>query len=104
MALSFFSRLFKKPIINVLKKGALIVDVRTPFEYDQGRIPESINIPVERITVNEQRLLEMKRPIIFCCSDGSRSRQVYQKLAGKGMKNIYYGGNWTKLLKIISNL
>jgi rhodanese-related sulfurtransferase len=104
MALSFFTRLFKKPLISAIEKGALIVDVRTPREYDEGRIPESINIPLDRLAASEQRLKEMNRPIIFCCASGTRSGQAYRTFAGKGFKNVYNGGSWMKLMTLLKNM
>jgi rhodanese-related sulfurtransferase len=36
----------KNNIKEAIKKGAVIIDVRTPHEYDNGRVPRSINIPL----------------------------------------------------------
>lgn len=104
MALSFIKRLLNSSLLSAIKKGALIVDVRTPREYDQGRIPESINIPLDRLAASEQRLKEMKRPIIFCCSSGNRSGQAYRLFSGKGFKNVYNGGSWMKIMNLLNKM
>ena len=52
--LSFFG-FGKSSIKEALRKGAIIIDVRHVNEYDQGRVPESINIPLNLITSNIER-------------------------------------------------
>ena len=50
------------------KKKALLVDVRSPEEYQAGHISGAINIPAERIR-GEAGLLpkDKTKPIIFYC-------------------------------------
>ena len=91
-------------IKDALLRGALIIDVRSPGEFDIGRIPDSINIPVDRIPINSKRILAMKHPVIFCCNSGHRSRQAVQMMKDRGMKEVYFGGNWETLLKTVNKL
>ena len=86
---------------QVLQKGAVIIDVRTAQEFDQGKLPGSINIPVDRISINLQRIRDMNKPIILVCSSGIRSRTATQLLRQKGMKQVYNGGNWEKVLRLM---
>ena len=84
-----------------LKKGAVVIDVRNVNEYDQGRIPESVNIPLNRIAASAERIRAMKRPVIFCCSSGTRSRQALSIMKEKGLNDVYNGGSWTHVLKLM---
>ncbi len=103
--MSFFSQLFGgNKIREALKKGAVIIDVRTPNEFDQGRVSDSVNIPLDRIGVNAPRIKEMNRPVIFCCASGARSSQAVQIMKAKGLKEVYNGGSWLKVMKMIRNL
>jgi phage shock protein E len=86
---------------DALKKGALIIDVRTPTEFDQGRVPDSINIPVDRIPVNAERIKQMKRPVIFCCSTGARSGNATRFMKENGKKDVFNGGSWENVLRVI---
>jgi rhodanese-related sulfurtransferase len=88
---------------EALRKGAVIIDVRSPGEFDHGRIPDSINIPVDRIPINSERIKAMNTPIIFCCTSGHRSNQAIQLMKQKGLNEIYNGGNWHRLLKIVAS-
>lgn len=102
--MGLFSFLTDGSLKKALREGALIVDVRTPREYDGGRIPESLNIPLERLSASDERLRGIKRPLVLVCSDGSRSREALQLLKSKGVKNLYHGGNWTRVMKLLRDL
>jgi len=43
-------------IRQALREGAVIIDLRTAYEYDQGHIPRSLNIPIDRIRANIVRM------------------------------------------------
>jgi rhodanese-related sulfurtransferase len=89
---------------NALRKGAIIVDVRTATEFDSGHIPEAFHIPVDRIKVSAERLKEAKRPIVLCCNSGHRSGDAMQILKAKGVKEVYNGGNWENLLRLLKTI
>jgi phage shock protein E len=99
---SFFSKLFGGGQVKAaLKKGAIVVDVRTGTEYDRGHVADAFNIPVDRIAVSAERLKEAKRPIIVCCNSGERSKIAVQQLKSKGVKEVYNGGNWEYVAKLM---
>ena len=103
--MSFLSQLFGGGRLKeALKKGAVIIDVRTPNEFDQGRVADSINIPVDRIPINAIRIKEMSRPVIFCCSSGSRSGQAVSIMKAKGLKEVYNGGSWLNVMKLLKSI
>jgi rhodanese-related sulfurtransferase len=94
----------KNKIKEAIKNGAVIVDVRTPHEYDNGRIPGSINIPVDRIAANIDRIKAMKKPVIVCCESGVRSNTAKNILRSAGISEVFNGGSWESLLKTINKL
>ena len=91
-------------IKEALRRGAVVIDVRTAHEFDQGKVPGSINIPIDRIADNAERIKDMKKPIIFCCASGMRSSTAAGTLKGKGLKEVYNGGSWQHVLKLINKL
>ena len=93
----------KNKIKEAIRKGAVIIDVRTPHEYDNGRIPRSINIPVDRIPSNVERIRAMKKPVILCCDSGTRSNTAKNILKSAGIDEVYNGGSWESVLKLINN-
>ena len=96
--------LFKNNVKEAIKKGAVIIDVRTPNEFDNGKVPGSINIPVDRIAANVERIRSMRKPIVVCCSSGSRSSQAKNILRSAGVNEVYNGGSWESVLRIINRL
>lgn len=72
----------------------LILDVRTPEEYEEAHIPEAVNVPNETIGTEEIPELPDKEQLIFVyCRSGNRSKQASQKLANLGYTNIIeFGG------------
>lgn len=89
---------------NALRRGAIIIDVRTPQEYDQGHIPDAFNIPVDRINVSAARIKASKLPVVLCCNSGTRSSIALYQLKAKGIKEVYNGGSWQHVMRIIQRL
>ena len=96
--------LFKNKVKEALQKGAVIIDVRTPHEFDNGKVPGSINIPVDRIASNIERIRSIKKPVVIVCESGARSGQAKSILKTAGINDVHTGGSWESVLKIINKL
>ena len=92
--------LFKKSrsIEELLKDGAVIVDVRSKGEYASGHIKKSINIPLDVLSSNLGKL-DKSKPVITCCASGMRSSSAKSILKSKGFVEVVNGGGWTSLKK-----
>jgi rhodanese-related sulfurtransferase len=101
MGIFSFLGLGNSKLKDAIRRGAVIIDVRTASEFDRGKAPDSINIPVDRIPVNVERIRNMKRPIVLVCSSGARSAQASRILREKGVKDVYNGGNWESVAKLL---
>lgn len=82
---------------QLMKEGAIILDVRTSGEYAGGHINGSINIPVDRLSQNLGKLKDKKKPVITCCASGMRSATAKSILQSNGFVNVYNGGAWHRL-------
>jgi len=82
---------------DLVKKGAVIVDVRTKGEYAGGHIRGSVNIPVDQLNNNTSRFTDKNKVIITCCASGNRSGMAKNILKGKGYTQVYNGGGWMSL-------
>lgn len=91
-------------IKEALRRGSPIIDVRLANEFDLGKIRESINIPLDRLNINLERIRHMRKPIIICSNSDFENEKAISFLKVNGIKEIYNGGRWTKLLKIIQSL
>jgi phage shock protein E len=92
--------LFKKSrsIDELLKDGAVIVDVRSKGEYASGHLKKSINIPLDSLKSNLGKLKKDK-PVITCCASGMRSGSARGILKSNGFTEVVNGGGWTSLRK-----
>ncbi len=89
---------------DALRKGAVIIDVRTANEFDAGKIKGSINIPVDRLEINLERVRNFRKPVVIVCDSGARSQQAISFLRRNGIKDLHYGGSWTRVLRMINSL
>ena len=89
---------------EALRRGAIVIDIRTAAEFDRGKVRDSINIPVDRININLKRIVQMKAPIIVCSSSDSENDRAIDVLKANGVKEIYNGGSWTKLSRMMRSL
>lgn len=64
------------------KNNYMIVDVRTPEEYDEEHIKGAINIPYDKI--DEKVELDKDKQILVYCRSGQRSRIAYNTLKRLG--------------------
>lgn len=92
--------LFGDKIKKAIREGAIIIDVRPAYAFDQhGRVPGSINIPVDRIVINVARIKDMKRPVVVCCEYGNDCDNAARMLKENGVKQVYNGGTWRSVLR-----
>ncbi|HEU5292443.1 MAG TPA: rhodanese-like domain-containing protein [Cyclobacteriaceae bacterium] len=82
---------------ELLKQGAIILDVRSRREYANGHIKGSINIPVDQLRNNLFQLKDKTKPIITCCASGVRSASAKNNLKSLGYTQVYNGGSWGSL-------
>ena len=68
---------------------AIVVDVRTLEEYNEGHIPNAISVPLETIENEAEAKLKNKDALILVyCRSGRRSREAALKLIEKGYTNV----------------
>jgi phage shock protein E len=102
MGLFSFLGLGGNSITEAINRGAIIIDVRPASAFDQdGRVPGSVNIPLDRIAINVERIRSMKRTIVLCGGYGTDCINAARILKEKGIKEVYNGGSWQSVLKKI---
>lgn len=81
---------------ELMKKGAQIIDVRTPAEFNGGHIKGSVNIPLDSLQ-KQMSKIKKTQPVITCCASGMRSGAAKQILQANGYTEVYNGGGWAGL-------
>lgn len=98
--MGLLSKLFgpKVDMGQLIKDGAIIVDVRSTGEYASGHIKGSMNIPLDQLSGKINKL-DKSKPIITCCASGMRSASAKGMLKSKGFTDVHNGGSWMSLRK-----
>ena len=77
-------------IKSLMSKGAILIDVRSPQEYNEGHLDNSILLPEYEILKKIEDIIPNKNTkIILYCSSGTRSKKAQEELEKMGYKNIY---------------
>ena len=83
-------------VVEFIEKGAVIIDVRTPGEFQGGHIKGSKNIPLDNIFSKVNEIKRIEKPVIVCCRTGMRSGQAASILKNSGIA-VMNGGGWSSL-------
>ena len=71
----------------VSKAYSQFIDVRTPEEYSAGHAARAVNIPLDTLQSNLDRL-EKNEPVYLICESGGRSQQAAAFLKNAGFNNV----------------
>ena len=82
---------------QLVKDGAIIIDVRSQGEFESGHIKGAINIPLDQLRNNLNKLKDKPKPIITCCASGMRSASAKSLLISNGYIEVHNGGGWSSL-------
>ncbi len=73
--------------------GVMWIDVRTPTEYEQGHLPQAIQIPYDGIAAGVAKLqLPKDTPIYLYCGSGHRAGIAQQSLQQLGYTHVTNAG------------
>lgn len=84
--MSFLKRLFNRPKVDfkeLIKNGAIVIDVRTSAEFKSGHIKGAKNIPLNTIT-GKLKGVKQDQVIIAYCASGMRSASAVSILKANG--------------------
>lgn len=97
-----FKKLFSAPtdFKQLMERGAIILDVRSPAEFKSGHIPGAINFPVDTVKSKIEEIRKKNKPVITCCRSGARSGMAKTILSSAGIE-CYNGGPWNTLVSKI---
>lgn len=89
---------------KLVSEGALLLDVRTPEEYEGRHLDGAINIPVDQLgsrmsEIDKLTTNDKTKPIVVYCMSGGRAAQAKEDLVKAGHTQVTnLGGisNWDK--------
>ncbi len=86
----------------VKNPGTLIVDVRSPWEFDMEHIPGANNIPLEEISERINEFKSLGKPLVLYCRSGNRSGMAVAILQQYGLTEIYNGGGLSDMQQLLN--
>ncbi|MFY0630304.1 MAG: rhodanese-like domain-containing protein [Flavobacteriaceae bacterium] len=87
-------------IQEYLKKGAIVLDVRTLAEWNEGHIEGAKHIVLNTIPTHLEEIKLYDKPIIAVCKSGGRSQSATDFLAQNGL-DVINGGPWQNVAQFI---
>ncbi|PKG99879.1 rhodanese-like domain-containing protein [Paraglaciecola sp. MB-3u-78] len=83
------SNISQQELLETNTNSVVIVDVRTPEEFQQGHVPNAINVPLSDIIDNPAILTSYKeKPIVLYCRSGYRAGKAAEALQKEGHQNL----------------
>jgi len=82
---------------KLIEGGALVVDVRTPSEFEADHLERATNVPIQDFA---QRIAEVEKlvggdkakPVVLYCGSGNRASKAKAQLEAAGYTNVVNGG------------
>ncbi len=85
-----------------LRQGALVVDVRSPGEFNDGHLPGAVNIPLSELSSEmPRRVSDKKQVLLLHCLSGTRSGIAKRQLKGLGYTNAFNLGSYSRAEKLL---
>jgi phage shock protein E len=69
-------------------EGGQLIDVRTPFEFNQGALEGAVNMPIDRFQALQDRI-DRQKPVLLYCRTGARSEMVKRYLEQLGFDQVH---------------
>ncbi|WP_299622764.1 rhodanese-like domain-containing protein [uncultured Tenacibaculum sp.] len=80
-------------IQEYLEKGAVVLDVRTLAEWNDGHSEGAKHIVLDTIPEHVEEIKSWNKPVIAVCRSGARSGRATEFLQGQGL-DVINGGPW----------
>ncbi len=78
-------------VVELIKAGGQVVDVRSPEEYRDGSYPGAVNIPVNELARRMGEVAKDKAVVLYCAS-GARSGVAARMLKQAGYTQVVNAG------------
>jgi phage shock protein E len=91
-----------KEIMNYIKSGSIIIDVRSKGEFDSYHVNKAINIPYDSISKGIKKVkITKEKPILLYCASGTRATVALNTLKSLGYSNVLNCGSIGRISKLM---
>jgi rhodanese-related sulfurtransferase len=71
-----------------------LLDVREPFEWNEGRIEGAVHIPLQQLLDGRTEGIDPERPVVIYCRTANRSEVARLMLEARGFQaSVLQGGS-----------
>ena len=85
-----------------LENGAVLIDVRSPNEFESGHLLQAQNLPLDRIEmIAPSEIRDKNKVLLLHCSTGVRSGLAKKRLEELGYKNVFNVGSYERASNIL---
>ncbi|MDR0823456.1 MAG: rhodanese-like domain-containing protein [Prevotella sp.] len=100
--MSFFSDLFnttpsQASLKKMLENGAILLDVRSRAEFEEGHAEGSENIPLDELDKAFSKF-DKDQTFVVVCASGIRSRDAVSRFKKQNYMNVYNGNSWSNFI------
>jgi phage shock protein E len=74
---------------KLAEAGVLVLDVRTPREFEAAHVPGARNIPVDELAARASEIGPPSTPVVVYCRSGHRSGIAREALQRLGFTTVY---------------
>ncbi|GAL68762.1 sulfur carrier protein adenylyltransferase ThiF [Jejuia pallidilutea] len=89
---SFFFKNNTQKIKAFLEQNAVILDVRTKQEWNEGHIANAMHIPLSDLKNHVEEIKKLNKPVIVHCKSGARSARATKLLKFYKIEAVNGGG------------
>lgn len=86
--------------VNELKDKNNIIDIRSLEKYNYNHIPNSINIPSEKLMLEPQKYINKNETYYIYCQKGMNSYNICRILKSLGYNVVNINGGYEKWLML----
>ena len=61
----------RQDVQDLIKKGAQVVEVLPPEEFEEDHLPGAVNIPLRKIETEAAKRFDKNAPVILYCWDSA---------------------------------
>jgi rhodanese-related sulfurtransferase len=88
---------------ELLRKGAPVIDVRSPGEFQSGHLPQAVNIPLDRVeSALPKQFPDKDAVLLLHCASGTRSGIAVRKLKALGYTRVHNLGSYHRAGQIVN--
>lgn len=90
--------------VELLKRGALLIDVRSTPEFSGEHLPRALHMPLDRIEeLVSERVSDKRLPLLLHCQSGMRSSLAVKKLHRLGYSRVFNLGSYARAQQIVKS-